>query len=84
MAVITEPSVCKSQLYILSSDQFKIVLAGGDGDIILSSINPSIHFFQDTDRFGSDCMWWWWWFKWNIISRGLTCCKNPVEDELWL
>ena len=52
MAVITDLSVCKSQLYILSSDHFKIVLAGGDGDIILSAINPSIHFFQDTDRFG--------------------------------
>ena len=56
MAVITDLSVCKSQLYILSSDHFKIVLAGGDGDIILSAINPSIHFFQDTDRFGSDWM----------------------------
>ena len=58
MAVITVISVCKSQLYILSSDHFKIVLARGDGDIILSSINPSIHFFKDSDRFGSDCMLW--------------------------
>ena len=37
-----------ANLRFISSDDFKIVLAEGEGDIILSSINPSIHFFPQT------------------------------------
>ena len=67
--------VCKSQFYINLSDDFKIVLAEGEGDIILSSINPSIHFFPQTGLAPASVV-----NTENIISWAVTRCKNSLED----
>ena len=78
MAVITELSPSSANLSFIFSRLISLRLfwldgwtAGGDRDRILSSINPSIHFFQDTVRFG-------------VVVVGVVGVlnKNPGEDGL--
>lgn len=81
-----------ANLRFISSDDFKIVLAAGAADIILSSINPSIHFFPQTGlapvsgRDSAVNTWdvWLRTMEYNyLLRRGLQPVTESESDVRW-